>query len=136
LGQGARDGPRDRLEGHVERHRREAPLAPAQLVQHGCRVSTETAREPVGRDGVGGDAHGEPHIMAGPQSHGATLASARGNVYDFGMERVPMTPEGFAALKTELAELKAERPKISQMIGEAADHGDLKENAEYHAARE
>ena len=47
-----------------------------------------------------------------------------------------MTPEGFAALKSELAELKAERPKISQQIGEAADHGDLKENAEYHAARE
>ncbi len=47
-----------------------------------------------------------------------------------------MTPEGFEALKTELAELKAERPKVSQMIGEAADHGDLKENAEYHAARE
>ena len=47
-----------------------------------------------------------------------------------------MTPEGYAALKSELAELKAERPKISAMIGEAADHGDLKENAEYHAARE
>ena len=47
-----------------------------------------------------------------------------------------MTPEGYATLKKELDELKAERPKISQMIGEAADEGDLKENAEYHAARE
>jgi len=52
------------------------------------------------------------------------------------MERVPMTPEGHAALVAELSELKAERPKISQEIGIARDHGDLKENAEYHAAKE
>ncbi len=47
-----------------------------------------------------------------------------------------MTPEGHAALTQELASLKAERPKISQEIGVAREHGDLKENAEYHAARE
>jgi len=47
-----------------------------------------------------------------------------------------MTPEGHAALNAELAELKAERPKISQEIGIARDHGDLKENAEYHAAKD
>jgi len=47
-----------------------------------------------------------------------------------------MTPEGHAALTAELAELKAERPKISQEIGIARDHGDLKENAEYHAAKD
>jgi transcription elongation factor GreA len=52
------------------------------------------------------------------------------------MDRVPMTPEGHAALTEELAALKAERPKISQEIGVAREHGDLKENAEYHAARE
>jgi transcription elongation factor GreA len=52
------------------------------------------------------------------------------------MDRVPMTPEGHAALTAELAELKAERPKISQEIGIARDHGDLKENAEYHAAKD
>jgi len=52
------------------------------------------------------------------------------------MERVPLTPHGFAQLKAELAVLKAERPKISQEIGTAAAHGDLRENAEYHAARE
>jgi len=47
-----------------------------------------------------------------------------------------MTPEGHAALSEELAALKAERPKISQEIGVAREHGDLKENAEYHAAKE
>jgi transcription elongation factor GreA len=53
------------------------------------------------------------------------------------MDRVPMTPEGHSALMTELKHLKlVERPKISEEIGTAAAHGDLKENAEYHAARE
>jgi transcription elongation factor GreA len=52
------------------------------------------------------------------------------------MDRVPMTPEGHATLTAELAALKAERPKISQEIGIARDHGDLKENAEYHAAKD
>ena len=52
------------------------------------------------------------------------------------MDRVPMTPEGHAALTAELNALKAERPKISQEIGVAREHGDLKENAEYHAAKD
>jgi len=52
------------------------------------------------------------------------------------MERVPMTPDGHAALTAELLVLKAERPQISQEIGIARDHGDLKENAEYHAAKD
>ncbi|MAQ13317.1 MAG: transcription elongation factor GreA [Sandaracinus sp.] len=52
------------------------------------------------------------------------------------MERVPMTLQGHQALKEELARLKAEMPKISQEIGVARDHGDIKENAEYHAAKE
>ena len=47
-----------------------------------------------------------------------------------------MTPTGHQALKDELARLKAEMPKISQEIGVARDHGDIKENAEYHAAKE
>lgn len=48
-----------------------------------------------------------------------------------------MTPEGHAALKEELAHLKSvERLKISKEIGVAREHGDLKENAEYHAAKE
>jgi transcription elongation factor GreA len=47
-----------------------------------------------------------------------------------------MTPDGHAALTAELNALKAERPQISQEIGIARDHGDLKENAEYHAAKD
>jgi transcription elongation factor GreA len=48
-----------------------------------------------------------------------------------------MTTAGEAALRAELEKLKKEdRPRISQAIAEAREHGDLKENAEYHAARE
>ncbi|MCA9530140.1 MAG: transcription elongation factor GreA [Myxococcales bacterium] len=52
------------------------------------------------------------------------------------MERVPMTPEGYERLKRELEALKADRPKISKEIGIAREHGDLRENAEYHAAKD
>jgi len=51
-------------------------------------------------------------------------------------EPVPMTPAGAQKLRDELTRLKEERPKISREIGVARDHGDLKENAEYHAAKE
>ena len=53
------------------------------------------------------------------------------------MNKVPMTLEGAEKLKEELENLKHnERPKITQAIKEAREKGDLKENAEYHAARE
>ncbi len=53
------------------------------------------------------------------------------------VNRVPMTVAGEAALREELNRLKSEdRPRIVQAIAEAREHGDLKENAEYHAARE
>lgn len=53
------------------------------------------------------------------------------------MQRYPMTPEGKTALEKELQQLKTvDRPRIIQAIAEAREHGDLKENAEYHAARE
>ncbi len=53
------------------------------------------------------------------------------------MPKVPMTTVGAEKLREELNELKTEvRPKISKAIAEAREHGDLRENAEYHAARE
>jgi len=53
------------------------------------------------------------------------------------MERVPMTVEGYKSLEEELQRLKAvERPRIIAAISEARAHGDLSENAEYHAAKE
>ncbi len=53
------------------------------------------------------------------------------------MEKVPMTVEGFQKLEAELHRLKAEeRPRIIQQISDAREHGDLSENAEYHAAKE
>lgn len=53
------------------------------------------------------------------------------------MKRIPMTVGGEKALREELTKLKKEdRPRVIQAIAEAREHGDLKENAEYHAARE
>jgi transcription elongation factor GreA len=53
------------------------------------------------------------------------------------MERIPMTAGGYKALEDEINHLKAvERPQVIRMIAEARAHGDLSENAEYHAAKE
>jgi transcription elongation factor GreA len=53
------------------------------------------------------------------------------------MSKIPMTAEGFNRLEEELRHLKSvERPAIIRAIAEAREHGDLSENAEYHAARE
>jgi len=53
------------------------------------------------------------------------------------MQKFPMTVEGEKALRDELQRLKTvDRPKVIAAIAEAREHGDLKENAEYHAARE
>ncbi|MBU2956972.1 transcription elongation factor GreA [Paracoccus sp. 1_MG-2023] len=53
------------------------------------------------------------------------------------MDKIPMTRKGFQALERELTELKSkERPAVIRAIAEAREHGDLSENAEYHAARE
>ena len=53
------------------------------------------------------------------------------------MEKIPFTASGLEAIKTELAKLKSEdRPAVIKAIAEAREHGDLSENAEYHAARE
>jgi transcription elongation factor GreA len=53
------------------------------------------------------------------------------------MEKIPMTRAGHTALDSELKVLKSiERPAVIKAIAEAREHGDLSENAEYHAARE
>lgn len=53
------------------------------------------------------------------------------------MERIPVTPEGYEAIRLELEKLKrVERPKTIRAIEEARAHGDLSENAEYAAAKE
>jgi transcription elongation factor GreA len=53
------------------------------------------------------------------------------------MQRIPMTADGFSALQAELKTLKTEtRPQVIAAISEARGHGDLSENAEYHAAKD
>lgn len=52
------------------------------------------------------------------------------------MTKFPMTVQGAENLRVELDKLKKEKPAVSQAIATAREHGDLKENAEYHAARE
>ncbi|MEI7609049.1 MAG: transcription elongation factor GreA [Rhodospirillaceae bacterium] len=53
------------------------------------------------------------------------------------MEKIPMTATGYIRLQEELKQLKSvERPAVIKAIAEAREHGDLSENAEYHAARE
>ncbi|QMU59487.1 MAG: transcription elongation factor GreA [Boseongicola sp.] len=53
------------------------------------------------------------------------------------MEKIPLTRAGHTALNEELKKLKSEeRPAVIRAIAEAREHGDLSENAEYHAARE
>jgi len=53
------------------------------------------------------------------------------------MEKIPLTRRGYDALDKELKQLKSvERPAVIKAIAEAREHGDLSENAEYHAARE
>jgi len=53
------------------------------------------------------------------------------------MNKIPMTADGYGRLEEELKQLKTiERPAIIRAIAEAREHGDLSENAEYHAARE
>ncbi|MEJ6708842.1 MAG: transcription elongation factor GreA [Amylibacter sp.] len=53
------------------------------------------------------------------------------------MDKIPITPSGYKAAQIELKQLKSvDRPAVIRAIAEAREHGDLSENAEYHAARE
>src|SRR6266498_1678427 len=71
-----------------------------------------------------------------PRARNALGGSHDGRTEDM-MEKVPMTAGGYAALEIELKKRQSEdRPRIIEHIAEARSHGDLSENAEYHAAKE
>jgi transcription elongation factor GreA len=66
-----------------------------------------------------------------------TIEAASDTTEDLAVQKFPMTASGLQRLENELRQLKAEeRPAIIHAIAEARTHGDLSENAEYHAARE
>jgi transcription elongation factor GreA len=66
-----------------------------------------------------------------------TKAGDKGWRIEKEMEKIPMTAEGYSTLENELKHRQqVERPRIIQQIMEARTHGDLSENAEYHAAKE
>src|SRR6476469_8678143 len=72
-----------------------------------------------------------------PGSHEPVGTARTGKDWTRPMDKVPMTAEGHAALLDEIKHLKTvERPRIIKAIEEARSHGDLSENAEYHAAKE
>jgi transcription elongation factor GreA len=65
------------------------------------------------------------------------FAAAQGEDWTKAMDKIPMTHAGYEALETELKHRQSvERPRIIQQITDARTHGDLSENAEYHAAKE
>src|SRR6266851_2888138 len=65
------------------------------------------------------------------------LLRVQGPQYRLSMNKIPMTADGYNRLREELKRLKTvDRPAIIRAIAEARDHGDLAENAEYHAARD
>ena len=66
----------------------------------------------------------------------AAAYAAQGSPRKAADEPVQLSPEGLARLEAEHAELVAQRPDVIRRIATAREHGDLKENAEYHAARE
>jgi transcription elongation factor GreA len=71
-----------------------------------------------------------------PRARNALGGSHDGGTEEM-MEKVPMTAGGYAALEVELKKRQSEdRPRIIEHIAEARSHGDLSENAEYHAAKE
>ena len=76
-------------------------------------------------------------LPTGPSAAGVFLILPQEDEPHPTMEKVPMTGQGFATLDDELKRLKTvERPSVIAAISEARSHGDLSENAEYHAAKD
>lgn len=108
-----------------------APPAPAptRIVElpdaeaDGARDEARRGRRPAPGRGVGRVAS-------------AAAYAAQGSPRRAAAEPVQVSPEGLARLEAELAELRGRRPEVVARIATAREHGDLKENAEYHAARE
>ena len=105
------------------------PTAPTRIVTlpdgeaDGARDEAQRGRRPAPGRGVGKIAS-------------AAAYAAQGSPRRAAKEPVQVSPEGLARLEAELATLKATRPEVIRRIATAREHGDLKENAEYHAARE
>src|SRR5580704_16722390 len=75
--------------------------------------------------------------MAPRRAIAASVDTRQQDPNAFAMNKIPMTAEGYNQLREELKRLKTtDRPAIIRAIAEARDHGDLAENAEYHAARD
>src|SRR3954469_25356904 len=101
--------------------------APARVRASGRRARRGRSRSNSPHAGTADAAH--PDRNAG--SNGATRTEIQA------MERMPITAKGFAALEEELKKRQqVERPPIIEASSEARSHGDLSENAEYHAAKE
>jgi transcription elongation factor GreA len=83
----------------------------------------------------------DPDIFAW-KMRAAPVEPAAGQIFDEGappmatVDKLPMLAEGYDMLTADLQRLKAERPQVIDAIEEARAHGDLSENAEYHAAKE
>jgi transcription elongation factor GreA len=105
------------------------PVAPTRIVTlpdgeaDGARDEAKRGRRPAPGRGVGRIASAAAYAAQGSPRRAAT-------------EPVQVSQEGLARLEAELDTLKATRPEVIRRIATAREHGDLKENAEYHAARE
>ena len=120
-----------------------APPAPPTHVVEIAAGNAEGASTEVRNTGVIRRAPRAPRAVASPKKAPAlkgstsTPASRAANARAARIEPVPMTRDAYARLEAELVELtRTQRPQVVARIKAAREHGDLKENAEYHAARE
>ena len=111
--------------------RGDGPRPLLQTARHSVHDTGQTTARPCHSDGGG------VRLALRRPGDGAAASCMPHPEDKAAMDKIPMTRRGFASLETELATLKSrERPAIIRAIAEAREHGDLSENAEYHAARE